>query len=43
MTFPKKKGTIVNYTIMEKNYGTTPRTMGLRLTKGKNIVDYQKL
>ena len=27
---------------MEK-YGTTPRTMELRFTKEKNIVDYQKV
>ena len=26
-----------------QNYGTIPRTMELRFTKDKNIVDYQKL
>ena len=26
-----------------QNYGTIPRTMDLRFTKEKNMVDYQKL
>ena len=29
--------------LWKKNYGTIPRTMELRFTKDKNIVDYQKL
>ena len=32
-----------NYGTMEKNYDTIPRIMELRLKKGKNMIDYQKL
>ena len=32
-----------NFDLLWKNYGTVPKTLELRFTKEKNMVDYQTL